>query len=70
MPEIVMEVGKRIQSIMKQKKLKRRDVAYNADLELESFRRYIVGAHEMKIGVLIRIAKALDVDPADLIKKK
>ncbi len=34
-------LGKRIESIIKSKKLKTRNVAYDADLDVENLRKYI-----------------------------
>jgi transcriptional regulator with XRE-family HTH domain len=68
-PEVI-ELGKRIESIIKSKNLKTRYVAYDADLDVENLRKYIKGRQEMKITTLLRIAKALSVNPCELLTKK
>lgn len=69
-PQVVYDVGKRIEAIMKQKNFKRRDVAYEANMDVENLRKYIRGRQEMKISTLLKIALALKVDVAELFKKK
>jgi transcriptional regulator with XRE-family HTH domain len=68
-PEVI-ELGKRIESIIKSKNLKTRNVAFDADLDVENLRKYIKGRQEMKITTLLRIAKALNVEPSELLTKK
>lgn len=70
MPQIVYDVGKRIEAIIKQKNLKRRDVAYDADMDVENLRKYIKGRQEMKISTLQKIAHSLKVEVGELFKKK
>ena len=70
LPQVVFDVGKRIETIIKQKGLKRRDVAYEADLDIENLRKYIRGRQEMKISTLVKITHALKVDVGDLFKKR
>ena len=69
-PPVVYDVGKRIEGIIKQKGLKRRDVAYDADMDVENLRKYIRGRQEMKISTMYKIAQALKVEVGDLFKKK
>lgn len=59
-------LGKRIQAIISDKKLKTREVAHNADLDVENLRKYLKGRQEMKVSTLLKIAKALDVKAGDL----
>ena len=66
-PEVI-ELGKRIESIIKSKNLKTRYVAYDADLDVENLRKYIKGRQEMKYSTFLRIAKALGVSPCDLLQ--
>lgn len=68
-PEVI-ELGKCIESIIKSKNLKTRNVAFDADLDVENLRKYIKGRQEMKITTLLRIAKALSVNPCELLTKK
>ena len=60
MPEEIIELGKRIQQIIEDKGLKTREVAHDADLDVENLRKYIKGRQEMKVSTLLKIAKALD----------
>lgn len=67
-PEIVLQVGEKIDSIIKQKGLKPRHVAHDSDLDVEALRRYIKGKQIMGIDKLYRIAQALDVQIEELFK--
>jgi len=69
MPQVVLDLGKRIEAIMKQKGLKQRDVAYEAELDVENLRKYIKGRQEMKISTMIKISHSLGVEVGDLFKK-
>lgn len=68
MPQEIIALGAKIELIIKEKKLKQRDVAHDADLDVENLRKYIKGKQEMKISTLIRIAKALNVKIQELFK--
>jgi hypothetical protein len=46
-PEII-SLGKRIEEIIKLKGLKTREVAHDADMDVENLRKYIKGKQEMK----------------------
>lgn len=69
MPLIVFHIGKRIKDIIIEKNYKLRNVAYDADLDVENLRKYIKGTQEMKISTLIRIIEALDIDVCEIFKK-
>lgn len=69
MPNEVIELGIRIQHIIKQKNLKVRNVAHDANLDVENLRKYIKGKQEMKITTMLKIVKALNVEVNDLFKK-
>jgi transcriptional regulator with XRE-family HTH domain len=69
MPQIVVDLGKRIASIIKQKGLKQRDVAYEAELDVENLRKYIKGKQEMKISTMVKIARSLNVEVGEMFKK-
>ena len=69
MPQVVLDLGKRLATIIKQKGLKQRDVAYEAELDVENLRKYIKGKQEMKVSTLHRIAEALNVEIGDLFRK-
>jgi predicted transcriptional regulator len=66
MPEEIIELGKRIQQIIDDKGLKTREVAHDADLDVENLRKYIKGRQEMKVSTLLKIAKALDEEVGSL----
>ena len=62
----VIALGKRIEEIIKEKGLKTREVAHDAELDVENLRKYIKGKQEMKISTMLKIVKSLDVTPNDL----
>lgn len=64
-PEVIA-LGKRIEFIIKEKGLKTREVAHDADLDVENLRKYIKGKQEMKITTMLKIVRALNVDINDL----
>jgi transcriptional regulator with XRE-family HTH domain len=64
-PEIVL-LGKRIEDIIKEKGLKTREVAHDADMDVENLRKYIKGKQEMKITTMLKIAKSLNVSVEEL----
>lgn len=63
----VILLGKKIKSLIVEKKLTVMNVAHDANLDATNLRKYIRGTQEMKITTLIRIASALDVSTADLL---
>nr|WP_315241982.1 helix-turn-helix transcriptional regulator [uncultured Flavobacterium sp.] len=67
-PEVVKQLGIRIKEIIQDKKLKQREVAHDAEMDVETLRKYIKGTQEMKISTLFKIAKSLKIEPSDLIK--
>jgi predicted transcriptional regulator len=62
----VISLGKRIEEIIKQKGLKTREVAHDAELDVENLRKYIKGKQEMKISTMLKIVKSLGVSVSDL----
>jgi transcriptional regulator with XRE-family HTH domain len=60
-PTEIITLGERIAFIIKEKNLKTREVAHNADMDVENLRKYIKGRQEMKISTMLKIIKALDV---------
>lgn len=62
----VISLGKRIEEIIKEKGLKAREVAHDADLDVENLRKYIKGKQEMKVSTMLKIVKSLDVSPNEL----
>jgi transcriptional regulator with XRE-family HTH domain len=67
-PEVVKQLGIKIKDIIDEKKVKQREVAHDAEMDIETLRKYIKGYQEMKISTLFKIAKALKINPGDLIK--
>lgn len=65
---IVLVVGENIKKVIFEKKLRQRDVAYDAGLDVENLRKYIKGTQEMKISKLLKIALALNIEPSELLK--
>ncbi|MDN3674596.1 helix-turn-helix domain-containing protein [Flavobacterium branchiarum] len=68
-PQSVKVIGNNIKEIIKEKKLKVRNVAHDADLDIEALRRYMLGKQIMGIDKLIRIGKALNVEFSELFRK-
>lgn len=66
MPEEIVKLGKRIEQIIEQKGYKTREVAHDANLDVENLRKYIKGRQEMKVSTLLKIVKALKVNMSDL----
>lgn len=64
-PEILL-LGKRIGEVIKAKGLKTREVAHDADMDVENLRKYIRGQQEMKISTMLKIVKALGISIGDL----
>ncbi|WP_193745224.1 helix-turn-helix domain-containing protein [Flavobacterium sp. ASV13] len=67
-PEVVKELGIKINDVIKSNELKPREVAHDAEMDVENLRKYIKGSQEMKIGTLFKIAQALKIHPSELIK--
>ncbi len=68
MKQEIFLLGNRIEKIIKEKGLKTREVAHDADMDVENLRKYIKGKQEMKIGTMFKIAFALNVEATELIK--
>lgn len=67
-PESVRIIGANIRAIIREKNLKVRHVAHDADLDIENFRKYMAGSQIMGIDKLVRIGKALNVNVAVLFE--
>ncbi|NHM06552.1 helix-turn-helix transcriptional regulator [Flavobacterium sp. CYK-4] len=67
MPEVVIRLGESIRTIIEEKNLKQRNVAYDAGMDVENLRKYIKGTQEMKVSTLLRIAEALKVPVNELL---
>ena len=57
----IISLGKRIDEVIKTKGLKTREVAHDADLDVENLRKYIKGKQEMKVSTMLKIARALNI---------
>ena len=68
MDQEILLLGKRILEIIKEKDLKTREVAHDADMDVENLRKYIKGKQEMKVSTMIKIAKSLKVKVSDLFE--
>lgn len=66
MDQEILLLGKRIFEIIKEKNLKTREVAHDANMDVENLRKYIKGTQEMKISTMLKIVKSLDVMPNEL----
>jgi transcriptional regulator with XRE-family HTH domain len=62
----ILLLGKRIAEIIKEKELKTREVAHDADMDVENLRKYIKGKQEMKITTMLKISKSLGVTVTEL----
>ncbi|WET03727.1 helix-turn-helix transcriptional regulator [Flavobacterium sp. YJ01] len=67
-PEVVKELGIKIKSVIQENQFKQREVAHDAEMDVESLRKYIKGSQEMKISTMFKIAQALKIHPSELIK--
>lgn len=66
-PKEIIEIGNRIKKIIVEKNLVSKNVAHDAGLDVENLRKYIKGSQEMKVGTMLKIAKALGVAAGDLV---
>jgi DNA-binding Xre family transcriptional regulator len=62
----IISLGMRIEEIIKQKGLKTREVAHDADLDVENLRKYIKGKQEMKVSTMLKICRSLNVSIEEL----
>jgi predicted transcriptional regulator len=67
-PEVVKELGSKIKDVINRNDLKPREVAHDAEMDVENLRKYIKGSQEMKVSTLFKIAQALRIHPSELIK--
>ena len=68
MSQEIILLGKRIEGIIKEKGLKTREVAHDANMDVENLRKYIKGTQEMKVSTMLKIANALNIEASELIK--
>ncbi len=64
----VIILGKRIEYLIKEQKLKPREVAHDANLDIENLRKYIKGKQEMKVSTMLKITRALNVSVSELFQ--
>ena len=55
MKQEIFLLGNRIEKIIKEKGLKTREVAHDADMDVENLRKYIKGKQEMKVEQCLRL---------------
>jgi len=67
-PQSIIDLGNRINEIIKQNNFKQKDVAYDANMDVENLRKYIKGTQEMKVSTMLKIANALSIEASELIK--
>lgn len=66
MSQEIILLGKHIEEIIREKGLKTREVAHDADMDVENLRKYIKGKQEMKITTMLKIVKSLNVSVEEL----
>ena len=66
-PAVVIELGERIKKIIEDNKLKQREVAHDAGMDVENLRKYMKGSQQMKVSTVFRIAEALGITASDLL---
>jgi transcriptional regulator with XRE-family HTH domain len=64
--QAVIDLGNRINEIIKQNNFKQKDVAHDAGLDVENLRKYIKGTQEMKVSTMLKIVEALKIEVKDL----
>ena len=67
-PQSIIDLGNRINEIIRQNDFKQKDVAHDAGLDVENLRKYIKGTQEMKVSTMLKIAFALNIEASELIK--
>lgn len=66
MSQEIILLGKRIELIIKEKGFKTREVAHDADMDVENLRKYLKGKQEMKVSTMLKIVEALKIEVKDL----
>ncbi|MCM4162412.1 MULTISPECIES: helix-turn-helix transcriptional regulator [unclassified Arenibacter] len=64
---VVAALGKRIKGTITSKSLVQKNVAHDADMDVENLRKYMRGDQEMKISTLIRISEGLKITVSELL---
>ncbi|MFA7272523.1 MAG: helix-turn-helix transcriptional regulator [Crocinitomicaceae bacterium] len=68
-PDFVIELGKRIREIRKEKEMSIEEVAYKAEIDAQNLRKYELGRQEMKVSMLKRISDSMGVNLNELLAK-
>jgi transcriptional regulator with XRE-family HTH domain len=66
-PAIVIKLGIKLKDTIETKKLKQREVAHDAGMDVENLRKYMKGNQEMKISTLFKISEALGMTASELL---
>jgi transcriptional regulator with XRE-family HTH domain len=67
-PAVVIQLGIKLKGIIEAKKLKQREVAHDAGMDVENLRKYMKGNQEMKLSTLIKISEALGMTASELLE--
>jgi transcriptional regulator with XRE-family HTH domain len=67
-PQSIIDLGNRINEVIKQNNFKQKDVAHDAGLDVENLRKYLKGTQEMKVSTMLKIVEALKIEVKDLFK--
>lgn len=67
-PKEVISLGERIKELMEDKNISTIELSYRLYLDTANLRRYLSGRQEMKFTMFLKIAKALEVEPGELLK--
>lgn len=67
-PQSIIDLGNRINEIIKQNNFKQKDIAHDAGLDVENLRKYLKGTQEMKVSTMLKIVEALKIEVKDLFK--
>lgn len=66
-PPVVIALGVKIKKVIESKGLKQRDVAYDANMDVENLRKYMKGTQQMKISTVFKVADALKMTASELL---
>lgn len=65
--EIIKQFGENLEKIRKEKGLSLRELAHIADIDHSSIHRIEIGMANPMLTMILALARALEVDPADLL---
>ena len=66
-PAYCIELGLRIRTYRKSKKITIEEIAYKAGIDAQNLRKYELGKQEMRISMLKRIADAFEISVSELV---